>query len=169
MAEIPGAYNSHLGLKSLKLFLLHQKTVLRQLMVQSQASCHGGSTFGGAATNSMSGIESDTFVETLSISPHWFETCSFQFNFFPSLCSSKKDKKDLINCFDFSKKCDEAWKLPIAQRKEEILEKVNSSVIGAVCRLYEFRSLTSIYIQIAENQVVVLSGPTGCGKSTQVI
>ena len=85
----------------------YQKTVVRQLMVQSQASCHGGSTLGGA-TNSMSGVESDTFVETLSISPH----------------SSKKDKKDLINCFDFSKKCDEAWKLPIAQRKEEILEKV---------------------------------------------
>ena len=65
--------------KSLKLSLLHQKTVLRQLMVQSQASYHGGSTFGGAATNSMSGIESDTFVETLSISPHWFDACFFQF------------------------------------------------------------------------------------------
>ena len=65
--------------KSLKLSLLHQKTVLRQLMMQSQASCHGGSTFGGAATNSMSGIESDTFVETLSISPHWFDKCSLQF------------------------------------------------------------------------------------------
>ena len=63
--------------KSLKLSLLHQKAVLRRLMMQSQASCHGGSTFGGAATNSMSGIESDTFVETLSISPHWYETCSF--------------------------------------------------------------------------------------------
>ena len=65
--------------KSLKLSLLHQKAVLRRLMMQSQASCHGGSTFGGAATNSMSGIESDTFVETLSISPHWFDTCFFQF------------------------------------------------------------------------------------------
>ena len=43
-------------------------------MVQSQSSCHGGSTFGGA-TNSMSGVESDTFVETLSISPHRLVIC----------------------------------------------------------------------------------------------
>ena len=78
----------HLGLQVVK--ILHQKAVLRRLMVQSQASCHGGSTFGGAATNSMSGIESDTFVETLSISPHWFETCSFQFNFFPSLFAAPR-------------------------------------------------------------------------------
>ena len=40
------------------------------------------------------------------------------------LYSSKKDKRDLVNCFDFSKRCQEAWKLPIAQRKEEILDKV---------------------------------------------
>ena len=45
---------------------------------------------------------------------------------FFTLGSSKKDKKDLVNCFDFSKGSEDAWKLPIAQRKEEILEKVNA-------------------------------------------
>ena len=45
---------------------------------------------------------------------------------FLTLGSSKKDKKDLVNCFDFSKGSEDAWKLPIAQRKEEILEKVNA-------------------------------------------
>ena len=49
-----------------------QKTVLRQLMIESQTSCHGMSTC-GRLTNSMSGVESDTFVETLSISPHRYQ------------------------------------------------------------------------------------------------
>ena len=123
MAELPGVCNSVAPLLFNKI-TSHQKKVLRELMVQSQSSCHGGSTFGGA-TNSMSGVESDTFVETLSISPHRLEICFLPICIF-TLCSSKKDKRDLLNCFDFSKKCDEAWKLPIAQRKEEILEKVTA-------------------------------------------
>ena len=78
--------------------------------------------------SAMSGIEGDTFVETLSIAPH----------------DLLDDDRDLTKCFDFRKKPDDAWRLPVAESKEEILDVV------------------------AANQVVVLSGPTGCGKSTQV-
>ena len=76
----------------------------------------------------MSGIEGDTFLEALSIAPH----------------SSRRADRDLAQCYDFSQRPEEAWRLPIAARREEILH------------------------QVAEHQVVVLSGHTGCGKSTQV-
>ena len=55
---------------------LVQKTVLRQLMIESQTPCHGMSSCGGL-TNSMSGVESDTFVETLSIGPHRYQPAAY--------------------------------------------------------------------------------------------
>ena len=55
-----------------------------------------------------------------------------------------KDDKDLTQLFDFRRQKSEVWQLPILDHKEEILNKV------------------------ATGQVVVLTGPTGCGKSTQV-
>ena len=45
-------------------------------MIESQTPCHGMSSCGGL-TNSMSGVESDTFVETLSISPHRYRRAAY--------------------------------------------------------------------------------------------
>ena len=55
-----------------------------------------------------------------------------------------EDKCDLAEVFDFKNKSEETWRLPIQSSKQDILDSV------------------------AASQVVVLSGPTGCGKSTQV-
>ena len=55
-----------------------------------------------------------------------------------------EDKCDLVEVFDFKNKSEETWRLPIKSSKQDILDSV------------------------AASQVVVLSGPTGCGKSTQV-
>ena len=41
-------------------------------MIQSQSTCHGSSIIAGV-NNSMSGVESDTFIETLSIYPHRYK------------------------------------------------------------------------------------------------
>ena len=57
---------------------------------------------------------------------------------------TREDDRDLTRCFDFSQRAEEARRLPVTDAREELLEKVE------------------------ENQVVVVSGPTGCGKSTQV-
>ena len=54
------------------------------------------------------------------------------------------DKCDLAQVFDFKNKSEKTWRLPIHESKQDILDRV------------------------AGSQVVVLSGPTGCGKSTQV-
>ena len=82
----------------------------------------------------MSGAEADTFVDSLSVAPHLSVTPHDQ----------AEDKCDLAKVFDFKKKSEETWRLPIKSSKQDILDSV------------------------AGNQVVVLSGPTGCGKSTQV-
>ena len=58
--------------------------------------------------------------------------------------SEGTDGRDLTKYFDFTKQPEEAWKLPIAESKATILDTV------------------------AAHQIVVISGPTGCGKSTQV-
>ena len=110
-------------------WLEYQQRVNRQLLEEGTASVHG-SVLGSRSVvrSAMSGIEGDTFVETLSIAAH----------------DTRDDDKDLTKVFDFTKHPEDAWRLPIAESKETILDTV------------------------AAHQVVVLSGPTGCGKSTQV-
>ena len=107
----------------------YQDRLNRQLQDEGAASTHG-SVLGGRSVvrSAMSGIEGDTFVETLSIAAH----------------DIKDDDRDLTKCFDFTKHPGDVWKLPIAEMKETILDMV------------------------AANQIVVLTGATGCGKSTQV-
>ena len=106
----------------------YREGVNRRLQVEAAASLHGSSTSRSVVRSAMSGIEGDTFVDALSIAPH----------------SSRRADRDLTKCYDFSRRAEEAWRLPIAACREEILH------------------------QVAEHQVVVLSGHTGCGKSTQV-
>merc|ERR1719357_540837 len=57
--------------------------------------------------------------------------------------SSRDDGQDLRKMFNFNN-YKEGWKLPIIDIKEKILNLISS------------------------NQIVVMSGPTGCGKSTQI-
>ena len=56
---------------------------------------------------------------------------------------TRDDDQDLRGMFNFNFHKD-GWKLPIIDKKEKILDLVGG------------------------NQIIVLSGPTGCGKSTQV-
>jgi len=106
-----------------------------QRMIQSATAWHGSSrstnasVLGGArSVNAMSGIESDTIAETLTIPAN----------------DMQDDHIDLTKQFNFKKMSRESHQLPICSYKEKIIDYVHSY------------------------PVVVVSGFTGCGKTTQV-
>ena len=104
----PPAVSSHSRGETEAQWREYQGLANTQLQQQGAASTHG-IVLGGARSvvrSAMSGIEGDTFVETLSIAPH----------------DLLDDDRDLTKCFDFRKKPDDAWRLPVAESKEEILD-----------------------------------------------
>ena len=114
----------------------------RQLLEEGGACSQGGSCDPRSVVRSgMSGIEGSTLLgshlqgSTLPGSRGGRSTVPH---------GSREDDRDLAQCFDFTKRAEDAWRLSVAEAREELLEKVE------------------------ESQVVVVSGPTGCGKSTQV-
>ena len=114
---------------------MYQDEVINRLHDQATASSHGDvAELGSVHPSCMSGAEADTFIDSISIAPHHRVTPHGQ----------TEDKCILAEVFDFKKKSEETWRLPIKTSKQDILDSV------------------------AASQVVVLSGPTGCGKSTQV-
>ena len=115
---------------------LYQKEATSRLNQHAAVSSHGDILAESSVHPScMSGAEADTFVDSLSIAPPLRVTPHGQIT----------DKCDLAEAFDFGKKCESTWRLPIHESKQNILDRVKGS------------------------QVVVLTGPTGCGKSTQVM
>ena len=114
---------------------LYQKEVISRLHEQAAASSHANNVVEQSVHPScMSGAEADTFVDSLSVVPT------------PGAAPQGREvgRKGIAEAFNMKKHCEETWRLPIHDSKQDILDKV------------------------AANQVVVLSGPTGCGKSTQV-
>ena len=114
---------------------LYQKEVISRLHEQAAASSHANNVVEQSVHPScMSGAEADTFVDSLSVVPT------------PAAAPQGREvgRKGIAEAFNMKKHCEETWRLPIHDSKQDILDKV------------------------AANQVVVMSGPTGCGKSTQV-
>lgn len=114
---------------------LYQKEVVNRLHEQAAASSHANNVVEQSVHPScMSGAEADTFVDSLSVVPT------------PAAVHQGREvgRKGIAEAFNMKKHCEETWRLPIHDSKQDILDKV------------------------AANQVVVMSGPTGCGKSTQV-
>jgi len=114
---------------------LYQKEVVSRLHEQAAASSHANNVVEQSVHPScMSRAEADTFVDPLSVVPT------------PVALPQGREvgRKGIAEAFNMKKHCEESWRLPIHDSKQDILDKV------------------------AANQVVVLSGPPGCGKSTQV-
>ena len=109
----------------------YQAKVNRDLQMEAGAASSSGSVVGRSVVRpGMSGIEGDTLVESLdslSIRGRTRDGCG-----------------DLTKLFNFTRREEEGWKLPIMEAKERILDTVTA------------------------NPVTVLIGHTGCGKSTQV-
>ena len=98
----------------------------RKLAERAAESVHGTSEVGTVVRSDMDGIEGRTEATKTVVANDLNE-----------------DSINLREMFDFNNN-PEAWKLPIIDHKERILE------------------------MIQREQIVIISGPTGCGKSTQV-
>ena len=117
---------------------LYQKEVTSRLHQQAAASSHGD----------ILAAESSNSVHPSCMSGAEADTFVDSLSVAPHLSVTPHDqavdKCNLAEVFDFKNKSEETWRLPIHEAKQDILDRV------------------------AGSQVVVLSGPTGCGKSTQV-
>ena len=68
------------------------------------------------------------------------------------------DHQDLRQLFDFNQN-DFAWKVPIIDYKDKILDMIGGEFDD------ETRNQLVLILIYPGNQIVILSGPTGCGKS----
>ena len=72
------------------------------------------------------------------------------------------DHLDLQKLFNFHQPSPDAWKVPIIECKDKILDMVGGKLDDKT------RNQLVLTLIFPGNQIVILSGPTGCGKSTQV-
>jgi len=103
------------------------QTEERKLTEMSIESRHGASEVETVVRSDMSGIEGRSLAAKTVVANDLTD-----------------DTINLREKFNFLKDNEAAWKLPIMDKRERIMEMIDS------------------------HQIVIISGPTGCGKSTQV-
>ena len=110
---------------------LYQKEVISRLHEQAAASSHANNVVEQSVHPScMSGAEADTFVDSLSVVPT------------PGAAPQGREvgRKGIAEAFNMKKHCEETWRLPIHDSKQDILDKVAANQ-GGVERAHRVRQV----------------------------
>ena len=105
----------------------------------SSSTMQGVDTVTGTAASLMTVSKTTGTQRSISSKPNW-------------------DHQDLRQLFDFNRN-DFAWKVPIIDYKDKILDMIGGEFDD------ETRNQLVLILIYPGNQIVILSGPTGCGKS----